>query len=623
LLYSTYIGGSGSKGDVANALATDAEGNAYLTGNTNSDNFPVTTSAFQTQNNSSSGTAFISEFAIGSFIGTTTALTSNPTYPTYGQSVALVADVTATSGTGVPTGTVTFTVDGGTGIVENVDNAGHAMYTTSALAVGVHSIQAVYSGDSNYATSSATLSETINAAAAAATPTFSPASGTYSTGQSVTIADTTSGATIYYTTDGKTTPTTSSTKYTGAITVSSTETIEAIAVASGYSNSAVASATYTIQSTTSGTTGLQFVAVTPCRVADTRNAAGAFGGPELAANTSRAFNIPQSACGIPSTAVAYSVNVTVVPDRSLNYLTLWPTGLPQPNVSTLNSDGRVKANAAIVPAGTSGGVSIFVSDSSQVILDIDGYFVPAGATSALAFYPLTPCRVADTRGATAPLGGPYLAGQTSRAFPILSSACNIPSTAKAYSLNVTAVPHHTLNYLTTWPTGETQPNVSTLNASTGAITANAAIVPAGTSGQVSYFVSDDADVILDVNGYFAAPGTGGLSLYTVTPCRVVDTRQLPIPFPGDLVVSVEGSTCAPPSTAAAYALNATVIPTGPLSYLTLWPATETQPYVSTLNAYDGAITSNLAIVPTINGIVDGYSPGAGNIILDLSSYFAP
>ena len=79
----------------------------------------------------------------------------------------------------------------------------------------------------------------------AATPTFSPAAGTYSSAQSVSISDTTSGATIYYTTNGST-PTTSSTRYTGPITVSSTDTLEAIAVAAGDSNSGVASATYTI-----------------------------------------------------------------------------------------------------------------------------------------------------------------------------------------------------------------------------------------------------------------------------------------------------------------------------------------------------------------------------------------
>ena len=86
----------------------------------------------------------------------------------------------------------------------------------------------------------------------AAKPTFSPAAGTYTAAQSVTIADATNGATIYYTTNG-TTPTTSSTRYAGPIAVSATETLEAIAVASGATNSSVASATYTIQQS-SGTT---------------------------------------------------------------------------------------------------------------------------------------------------------------------------------------------------------------------------------------------------------------------------------------------------------------------------------------------------------------------------------
>ncbi len=115
--------------------------------------------------------------------------------------------------------------------------------------------------------------------------------------------------------------------------------------------------------------GLRFVPVTPCRVADTR------GGPAMAGGSTRSFAVPQSGCGIPASAQAYSMNVTVVPEGRLSYLTLWPTGQPQAMVSTLNSwGGIVVANAAIVPAGTNGAVSVFASDPTDVILDINGYF---------------------------------------------------------------------------------------------------------------------------------------------------------------------------------------------------------------------------------------------------------
>jgi hypothetical protein len=90
----------------------------------------------------------------------------------------------------------------------------------------------------------ATAAYTINLPNAAV-PVFSPAAGTYTTAQSVTITDTIGGALIYYTTDGST-PTTTSTPYNSPITISSTETINAIAVASGYGVSAEATALYTI-----------------------------------------------------------------------------------------------------------------------------------------------------------------------------------------------------------------------------------------------------------------------------------------------------------------------------------------------------------------------------------------
>jgi hypothetical protein len=361
-------------------------------------------------------------------------------------------------------------------------------------------------------------------------------------------------------------------------------------------------------------------------VADTRNPAGPFGGPQIAGGATRDFTIPNSACGVPPTARAYSLNVAVVPAGPLGFLTLWPSGQAQPLASTLNSlDGRIKSNAAIVPAGAGGAISVFASNATDVILDINGYFVPATDPTALAFYPITPCRVADTRNAPAPLGGPSLAGGQSRTFPIPSAAgCNIPAGAQAWSLNFAAVPKGPLGFLTAWPTGQGQPGVASLNALTGTVTANAAIVPAGTNGAIDVFASNATDLVIDINGYFAPPAAGGLSLYNVTPCRVLDTR-LPAgsqPFTGQRDVNVAASPCGIPVAAQAHVLSATVVPSGALGFLTLWPQGQTQPVVATLNALDGAVTSNLAIVPTSNGIVSAFATNPSHLILDILAYFA-
>lgn len=123
-----------------------------------------------------------------------------------------------------------------------------------------------------------------------------------------------------------------------------------------------------------------FISAPPCRIADTRNPSGAFGGPALSAHEFPSFPIPASACAIPPNASAYSLNVTVVPFGPLGFLSLLPTPATPPtatpNFSTLNDPlGTVVANAAIVPAGVNGAVTVFASDATQVIIDIDGYFL--------------------------------------------------------------------------------------------------------------------------------------------------------------------------------------------------------------------------------------------------------
>jgi hypothetical protein len=374
--------------------------------------------------------------------------------------------------------------------------------------------------------------------------------------------------------------------------------------------------------------GLNFVSMAPCRVVDTRDASKppGFGTPFISGQTSRSFTIPNGPCGIPAAAQAYSLNVTVAPHSELGYLTVWPTGQSQPLVSTLNSlDGEVKANAAIVPAGTGGAISVFATNDTDVILDINGYFVPPGYSGS-AFYPMTPCRLVDTRpGAPSTILSGELIGGTYSILPIRSSRCNVPATAQAYSLNFTLVPPGPVGYLTVYPTGENLPIVSTLNDPTGTVEANAAIAPAGSGGDINVYVTNTTHLVVDINGYFAPAGEGGLSLYTLPTCRVLDTRNPPgaPPFIGTISVNVLGGGCGGNSTAQAYVFNATVVPEGPLGYLTLWPQGSVQPVVSTLNAYNGGVTSNMAIVPTSNTEISAFANNSTYLILDISGYFAP
>jgi hypothetical protein len=120
---------------------------------------------------------------------------------------------------------------------------------------------------------------------------------------------------------------------------------------------------------------LNFYTLSPCRIVDTRNAAGTFGGPILAAAAAREFPAGSLSCGVPA-AQAYSLNATVVPPASLGYLSFWGNGT-QPLVSTLNAlEGEIVANAALVPASATGAVTAYVSNSSHLVLDINGYFAP-------------------------------------------------------------------------------------------------------------------------------------------------------------------------------------------------------------------------------------------------------
>ncbi|MBI4907922.1 MAG: hypothetical protein HY820_30130 [Acidobacteria bacterium] len=411
-------------------------------------------------------------------------------------------------------------------------------------------------------------------------------------------------------------------------------------------------------------TAMRFVPMTPCRILETRAQyagttwSGNYGPPSLAAGAVRTIPVTASPnCAIPASAKAFVLNATL--DTLINAtgpvdtLTLWPTGEARPEFRTLaTTTGGYIANTAIVRAGTGGSISVYSSNSTNLALDIFGYFTDDANSGGLLYYPIGPCRAVDTRGPIysqlpQPYGNQRMNRSETRTFripgsPIRTANCQIPA-ANAYSLQMTLAPGELTDgapvaYVTAWPTGQTQPVISNTNSVFGYALANSAIVPARVSdGSINVFAYDATNLILDVNGYFAPDdGTGrGLSFYPVPQCRFLNTQDTsftgafggPVMTPGtDRTVTLPASTRCPglPTGPQAWAINATATPGGQgMPFLSMWPAGVVWPGVSQLNAFQGQTVSNSAIVPgSTSGSINIKVAGTTHVALEITGYFS-
>jgi hypothetical protein len=269
---------------------------------------------------------------------------------------------------------------------------------------------ATASGYNNSAVATATY--TINIPTAA-TPTFSPAAGTYTAAQTVTISDATTGATIYYTTDGST-PTTSSTKYAGAVTVSATETINAIAAASGYNNSAVATAAYTINLPTAATpifslaagtyTGAQTLTISDPTAGSTiyyttdgstPTASSTKYAGAITVSATETLNAIATASGYTNSTVAtaaYTINIPVAATPTFSQVAGTYTGAQTVGISDATigatiyytTDGSTPAASSTKYAGA---ITVSATETLNAIAVATGY---TNSTVATAAYTINP-----------------------------------------------------------------------------------------------------------------------------------------------------------------------------------------------------------------------------------------
>ena len=248
LVYSTYFGGANSFSDTGNGIVLGAGGTVYLTGYTGASNFPITPSAYESTFNSTNfTTGFVSELTFGTVAPTTptgTTVTSNSSSVVTGTNVTFTASVVPTTGTGIPTGNVVFSVDQVTVATVPLSSTGFAIYTTTTpLALGTHSVLASYQGSTTYGASGGNFTESI----LPANPVITPPAGVHPAAVLVALSDSTAGSVLYYTIDGSA-PSASSTKYAAPFLVSTNTQVNAIAIVSGQPVSNVVGATYTVVS---------------------------------------------------------------------------------------------------------------------------------------------------------------------------------------------------------------------------------------------------------------------------------------------------------------------------------------------------------------------------------------
>src|SRR5665213_2890283 len=263
------------------------------------------------------------------------------------------------------------------------------------------------------------------------------------------------------------------------------------------------------QITPSANGGSSYTPITPCRLADTRQNSGLQGqgntltaGHTLNVMVAGNCNVPDFNTWSSHAITAVVVNITAINPTSNGWLKAFAYGQPAPATSTVNFlAGETIANEATITVGadiTGENGSINVTNftgSTDVAVDVQGYYHANPSEYTTSFYPITPERVLDTRVLSGQQGqGATITGGTTLNFApgtgtTVLWAFPVPLDATAVVLNVTATNTTAPGYLTLWAANSPKPDVSNLNwPSAGTTIPNRVIVPINTTnGMVTIY----------------------------------------------------------------------------------------------------------------------------------------
>ncbi|HKA05587.1 MAG TPA: DUF11 domain-containing protein [Acidimicrobiales bacterium] len=370
--------------------------------------------------------------------------------------------------------------------------------------------------------------------------------------------------------------------------------------------------------------GLKFVAVDPVRILDTRDGTGGASARQVAAGGELTF--PVTGGVVPAGAKAVALNVTTTLVDGPGYATVWPAGAPMPPTSNVNVSvaGETAANAAVVPIGAAGEVSLYTFEAAHLVVDLTGYWIEPSSSTDGRFFPVpVATRVLDTRTGTGGKSTPFAAGER---YDVAVTGSVVPADATAVAATVTYTRPTAAGYLTVWPAGSPQPAVSTANPNgPGDIRSNLALVKIGASGKVSVFSYQSTDVVIDVVGYVGA-ATSSHGLFTpVPPRRMEDSRRSGAAF-GRLgagqTATLSFDSVVPPE-ATTVLTNVTATDTVAGGFLTASAAGVPRPLASSVN-WAGPDQSRSALTGAGLGggrAVQYFAASETDVVVDLAGWF--